>query len=126
MRVFFRALLPPFLLLLAGLWALALLLQGEWQLDLRLPFWLWLAALPLCAGCSLGSAWPELWRRASLLNGGFWLLLPALLLLFYKIHLPWLLLLLSGAAAVLLSVLGAWLGLGFALARAELKKEEPD
>ena len=123
MKRLLRALLPPALLLGLGLAALGFLLRGQLVLDLRLPFCLWLAALPLSGGCSLGVFYPGRYRRAALLNGGFWLLPAAFLLLFYGILLPWQVLLLLAVEALLLSCLGAWLGAGFALARAALARE---
>ena len=117
-----RAMLPPLLLLLGGLAALYFLLQGSWQLDLRLPFLLWLGLLPLSGGVSSGYAFPGHYLRAAFLTGGLWILLAASFLLGYAVALPWSALLIVAVAALLLALLGGWLGAGFSVALAGLRQ----
>ena len=117
-----RAMLPPLLLLLGGLAALYFLLQGSWQLDLRLPFLLWLGLLPLSGGVSSGYVFPGHYLGAALLTGGLWILLAASFLLGYAVVLPWPALLVAAVAALLLALLGGWLGAGFSVALAGLRQ----
>ena len=126
MRRFLRAICPPALCLGLGVAALAFLLEGDQALDLRLPFLFWLGSLPLSGGWGGGWVYPLCYGGAALLNGGFWLLLLGLVLLCYGVILPWQSLAVLALADLLFSYVGAWLGAGFSLAQAELRRGEEE